>query len=154
MTEFFYLLTTIFDLSIHFILVVVAFTLLFYLIGGLKRALLFFTTLTTGAIIVSVLKMFFDVNRPAESSVEVFGKSFPSGHATIATIFFIMTMYLFSDHLSRFQRILFNFSCIALIFLVSYSRIYLNAHWFSDVLFGVVLGITVSYGTIKVYNRM
>lgn len=63
---------------------------------------------------------------------EVLGYSFPSGHATIITSGF-GTLFLFA------KNKIIKFVSIIIIVLVCFSRIYLGAHTFLDVLVGAVL---------------
>lgn len=153
-TEFFYLITTIFDFSIHFVLIFLCITVLIYLFRGKRHASLFFIAILFGAVSVYFLKIFFDIPRPDGGVSEVFGQSFPSGHATVSTIFFIMLMYSFDKYLSSVKRNIFNLFCLLGIVTVSFSRIYLGVHWFSDVLFGVFLGSLVCYLVVFVSDRV
>lgn len=66
--------------------------------------------------------------------------SFPSGHATMGSIFFgAIGMVLWREipgAAARTGTVLF---CSAMVFLVALSRVYLGAHWLSDVLAGILL---------------
>jgi len=153
-TEFLYLVTIIFDFSIHFILVAICVAILIYLFRGKRHTILFVSAISLGALLVYLMKIYFNVPRPDGGVMEVFGKSFPSGHATVATIFFIMLMYSFDKYLSSAKRNMFNLFCLLGIVLVSFSRIYLGVHWFSDVLFGVFLGSLICYLVVYVSDRV
>ena len=84
--------------------------------------------------------------RPLNSLVDVyhdmFPGSFPSGHAIMAIVFASLLIYSFKDDVKNFLirnvLIVISFSFFVL---VGISRIYLNAHWFSDVLGGLSLGL-------------
>ncbi len=155
-TEWVYLLTILFDITIFSVLVTACIAGLIYLVRGARYAMLFLVSIIVGAILVEMLKLAFNVARPTDGIISAFGQSFPSYHATIATIFFVILMYAFDDYLNSFGRIVFNTLCIILIFLVAASRVYLGVHWASDVLGGILLGVLVSYISIssfKWYNR-
>ena len=153
-TEFFYLLTTIFDLSIHFALIVLCTAVLIYLFRGLRQSVVFISSIFAGGVIVVLLKSIFGIDRPAEGIIEVVGKSFPSGHATIATIFFVMLMHAFDKGLGGYKKIVFNFFSILLMLFVSLSRLYLGVHWLSDALFGILLGLLISWAAIYIADNV
>lgn len=154
LTQFLFLLTTIFDFSLHFILISFCVSALIYLFRDIKYAVLFLFPIFTGAVLVYILKELFDVSRPLGGIVVETSKSFPSGHATISTVFFVMLMYIFDDYFSGAKKYFFNFLCVLMIFLVSFSRLYLGVHWLSDVVFGVFLGCLVSYISVKLFRRL
>ncbi len=154
LTELMYIVSRFFDVSFYFVTIVLCFSLLIYLVRNLKYTILFISTLVSSSILVYFLKLFFNVNRPPYPVVYAFGQSFPSYHSTMATIFFIMLIYIFDDYLKTFSRILFNSFCIGVIILVSFSRLYLGEHWFSDVFFGIILGSVISYISILIFRRV
>ncbi|MEQ1561626.1 MAG: phosphatase PAP2 family protein, partial [Nitrospira sp.] len=151
-TELMYLVTILFDMSWPFFIISFLVGLLIYVVRDLKYTILFLSSLLAGGVFIFVLKYFFDVSRPLGGLVDVFGKSFPSGHTTISTIFFIMLMYVFDEYFSGVYKKLFNIFCIASIFLVGLSRLYLGVHWFSDVVGGLALGLFISYISISLFR--
>lgn len=152
LTELMYLLTIFFNVSIYTFYIFILITLLVALASGVKHALLFLSTTFFTANLVYLLKDCFGILRPEDSVVYTFGHSFPSFHATMATVFFVMLMYIFDEHLRPFLRVIFNSISIFAIFAVAFSRVYLGAHWFSDVFFGVILGALVSYFFIIIFR--
>ncbi len=89
------------------------------------------------------LKALIQRARPENALIEASSSySFPSGHATLAMIFFSLLIYLFKDQIkNKVLRYIFISTNILLILLVGFSRIYLNVHWFTDVLGAFTLGI-------------
>lgn len=119
----------------------VLFFMLFYL-KRIRIALMFAVNLLVGALFEFFIKNAVHRARPADALISVWGFSFPSGHAIMAVIFFLMLVYSFKDDIrGKFAKYAFIFSCAIIALLVGFSRIYLRVHWFSDVLSGIFLGI-------------
>ena len=80
--------------------------------------------------------------RPINELIAESTLSFPSTHALAAAIFFTLIIYFFVHHIkNRYLRELFIVGNGALAILVCASRVYLNVHWFSDVLAGMAFGV-------------
>lgn len=90
------------------------------------------------------LKHLFDRERPALPLVETATSSFPSGHALTAAAFSIMLVWLLVDD-ERDRR---RWMVVAVVWavLMAASRVYLRAHWLSD----VVAGFAIGAGTVLV----
>ena len=91
---------------------------------------------------VEALKLIIGRIRPENILVIETNSSFPSGHATMSLIFFGLLIYLFKDSIKNktLKYILIAIS-ILLILLIGFSRIYLGAHWFTDITAGYSLGL-------------
>ena len=99
--------------------------------------LILFTQITV--FLKDLMKEF--VCRPRPDGSEFSGFSFPSGHSCISMCFFGILIYLVhcyvrSDFWRNFLIILFG----VWIFMVGLSRLWLGAHFLSDVLAGMFLG--------------
>lgn len=87
------------------------------------------------------------------------GYSFPSGHAQTGTVFFMSFSLLLSFAANRvWQQRLYVLSGVAISALMCLARIYLGVHYFSDVVCGLCLAITIiCFGYIMhnkfIFNR-
>ncbi|MGH6907884.1 MAG: phosphatase PAP2 family protein, partial [Aestuariivirga sp.] len=70
--------------------------------------------------------------------------SFPSGHATMAALIFGILAVLVSHSMGRWARALVYAVCALAVVAIAYSRVYLGAHWLSDVLGGLLFGSVVA----------
>ncbi|HYP29846.1 MAG TPA: phosphatase PAP2 family protein [Blastocatellia bacterium] len=112
-----------------------------------------------GALINRLLKMLSDRPRPDESLVQIFAtvkhESFPSGHVVLFVEFFGLLFFFSYVLLKRGPlRRLALFTTGALIVLIGVSRVYLGAHWPSDVAGAYLAGGVWLMVMIEVYRRM
>lgn len=105
-----------------------------------------------------VLKTVTGRARPTEPLVEVLlphaGKSFPSGHVMFYTVFFGFLFFLAWTRLPRSplrKGILVVTG--ALVALVAPSRVYIGAHWLSDVVAGHLVSLIVLLAGIEIYVK-
>lgn len=98
-----------------------------------------------GCLIISILlnigiKNIFMRERPlVRKLVEETSFSFPSGHTTAAvSLYGIVLFFIIKSNLAKNKKIIYSTGLIMLIFFIGVSRIYLGAHFASD-----VIGVTV-----------
>lgn len=147
------ILTTIIKLATEIgnIRLIIAFTIIICVLLFMKKhytAGLWFggTILFGAAVITKVLKGFFDRERPQiHQIIEKTTESFPSGHATGTTVFFmslIIACIFFLNRGTLRKTLIWTFGLI--IAFILYSRIYLGVHYPTDVIGGFFLGTASS----------
>jgi len=94
-----------------------------------------------GAVLTRVLKTALHTPRPTELYTGVSGFSFPSAHATMAAVTYGFLAVLIARELPLTGRRLVYVGAGLVIMLIGASRIYLGAHWLSDVAGGLTLGL-------------
>jgi membrane-associated phospholipid phosphatase len=120
-----------------------------------RRFLAFWAFVLTWAaseLLLTWLKIFFHRGRPRAPLVDVIGFSFPSGHAVAgAALAVALVLVAFSPGPKRlkWERIAVGFA-----FGMAFSRVYLSAHWFSDVVAGVLLGTGIALGAAALVTEI
>jgi undecaprenyl-diphosphatase len=91
-----------------------------------------------------IVKVIVGRPRPPETAWigQYVGNAFPSGHATLTVAFYGMLAMILSTGRSIRTRILLWLGAALIALMVGASRIYLGAHWLTDVLGGYALGAT------------
>jgi len=116
----------------------------FLLIHGKRlSAFLMVLGLAGGVFLSEGLKALFDRPRPpaAYQVVETLNASFPSGHALLATVFYLSVGVMLTRAFPRNRMKAYTLGCaVVLVLLIGLTRIYLGAHWASDVAAGWGIG--------------
>tara|TARA_R110002167_G_scaffold37267_6_gene116863 strand:+ start:540 stop:1307 length:768 start_codon:yes stop_codon:yes gene_type:complete len=116
----------------------------FLLIQGKRlSALMLVLGLAGGVALSEGLKGVFERARPpsAFQAVETINASFPSGHALLSTVFYLTVGVLLARSLPRRRLKTFVLGvAVLLALLVGATRVYLAAHWATDVLAGWSVG--------------
>jgi undecaprenyl-diphosphatase len=95
-------------------------------------------------ILIGTLKGLYDRQRPPArlALVSTHGASFPSGHAVAASVTVVaLVLALFPAGPHRWW---WGLAAALFSFVMAISRAYLAAHWLSDAVAGMLLGITVA----------
>ena len=90
---------------------------------------------------VAALKYALGRERPPTPYASVDEFSFPSGHATLNLVVYGFLAFLLGHGKPRWQQSTLALAAAGIALLIGFSRLYLGAHWFSDVLAGYGLGI-------------
>lgn len=139
LTKIFLFFTSLFNLAYFIPLGLI---LILFMLYKKKYNLFYFFIISLGfsQLIKTILKIIINRARPEQIMVSVTDSSFPSGHALTAIIFFIVIIFLFKNEIyNKIARYLFIAGCIFLIIIEGFSRMYLQAHYLSDVLAGFAI---------------
>jgi undecaprenyl-diphosphatase len=106
-------------------------------------ALLLVVGLAGGVVLSEGLKAVFERERPpsAFQAVETLNASFPSGHALLSTVFYLSVAVMMARAFPR-RRLKVYVLGVGMIFalMIGLTRVYLGAHWASDVMAGWCVG--------------
>lgn len=105
-----------------------------------------------------LIKEWFGRPRPEGSTVSVLlptvGLSYPSGHAMASTMLYGFLAVMCWTNLKESRHRLWATTAVAILpLLIGVSRIYVGAHWFSDVVGGCTAGLLCLLGLTEVYKR-
>jgi len=102
------------------------------------------SVLIFSTVVNNVIKLIIRRPRPEYISVVEHSFSYPSGHTMAAATLYGFIIYLISksDILKKY-KLIYSGVLALLIILVGLSRIYLGAHFFSDVFGGMIVSATV-----------
>lgn len=91
-------------------------------------------------LLVELLKRFYVLPRPPGLEM-LEGFAYPSGHATLATATYGFLAILLARDVRPPYRLAIYIIASLLILLIAFSRLYLGAHWLTDVIGGMLLGL-------------
>mgnify|MGYP001604824457 CR=1 FL=1 len=118
-----------------------------------KESLLFIASMLLTSGIVFVIKNLVQRARPLNPLIYESGFSFPSGHATTSLVFFgILTYLILIKNKSKLLKFIILCISIFMVALISFSRLYLNVHWMTDIVGGISLGFFILLASITIYE--
>ena len=109
-------------------------------------------TWVVAELVLAGAKPFFHRGRPPDPLAEVVGFSFPSGHAVAGAATAVALVLVLLPAGPKRRR--WELAAVAFAFVMALSRVYLQAHWFSDVVAGVLLGAGVALGSVGLVTEI
>jgi len=140
----------------NFIMVAIAFLFIgiFISMKKKKNALIMILSLGGGYLVEKIIKLLFERQRPPLQIVQDLENSFPSGHATFSIILFSLLVYFYKDEIkNKTSKIWFIAINVFLILLIGFSRLYVNTHWFSDIVGGFALGFFIFNLILFIFSK-
>lgn len=125
----------------------------------IDRLLCYVAAILGGNLLFLALKMAIHRVRPISetSLIDVAGWSFPSGHSAMSVIFYGMLSYFVMREAQSWRlRVLTALAALFVVFLIGFSRIYLQVHYLSDVVAGYAGGLfwlTICLTGVEVYKK-
>lgn len=138
---------------LSFILIIGAFFLLFKY-RSYVAAFCFVILVPLSSYFNRLLKGVFVRERPEiNPHVDALGYSFPSGHSTSAMATYGFLIFILYNTSWNFKRVMIFFLAL-LIFLIGISRIYVHAHYPTDVVAGFSFGFICLSTMIWIYQKL
>lgn len=122
-------------------------TALLFIIFKYKREALFVMAISFTGLITFSLKRLFNRPRPTDEYVTIIesykNNSFPSGHTLSYVVFFGFLIFLMQQlkHIPSYLRYIVTVFAYLMFVAGPLSRIYLGAHWFTDIVGGFLIGM-------------
>ena len=143
---------TFFGSAIPFIVIVL---LTFLFIKNKSYSFYMFVNLLWVYVVSVIFKNVIMRERPVISLIEKPSDfSFPSGHTMCSIAFYGFIVYLLLKNVKNYLlKWLIIFIFAMLVIFIGISRIYLNVHYFTDVIAGLILGSICLLMIINIYNK-
>ncbi len=118
------------------------------------ESLVLAVSLVSGYLFEQIVKFIIQRPRPGGSLFQESVYGFPSGHSIFAAILFLSLIYFYKDRIkNNFLKKSFILINLLLILFVGFSRIYIDAHWFTDVVGGYAAGFLVTVVVLWVFSE-
>jgi len=139
-------------------ILIVLTTAILYIKGLRKESALIIAAVVATTVAVTVIGSVVDRPRPADDLVHIFRytdrSSFPSSHVTHATVFLgTLTFAVTRGWKPGHARRLIVASLVLALTAVGVSRLYLGAHWLSDVVAGYAFGAVLVAAAVWLWQR-
>ncbi len=142
--------------NLGFYKLIVVSSVLIFLILCLQRqwrsAFCLLLAVMLGMTSIILCKTIYHSPRPSGFVLVKKSSSFPSGHMTMATIFYsIIAYYTNIVYEKKFKKVIYYVAGV-LLTSVGLSRLYLGAHWLTDVIGAVLLGFSIAFFTLIIFR--
>ncbi len=141
-TNFLYIITNLASTTGVVILLIITFMIFFKrkILSDFKYVV---ANVFTSVILMELLKFMIKRVRPSWKWIIQGGFSYPSGHTICAFVFYgTLMLLIYKKVKGKYKKpLLIGFSLM--IFLTGFSRIYFGAHYLTDVLASVILGLII-----------
>jgi len=152
--QFFIVIAEIWDKYWVAILALI-FWIYFYRKKYYNKLITLFTTMFLGVSSSVAIKYLVARERPENMIMEYWGYSFPSGHSVFAILFYGLLVYLFWDIIkSKILKYFILIFAIIMWILVVISRLYLSVHYFTDVIWWLVIWLFWLIFWIFMYKKL
>jgi undecaprenyl-diphosphatase len=130
--------------------------LFFFSVNGHWYAFDILVVSLSSLLLMFALKQLFHRRRPQQPLLfEAKGLSFPSGHAIMSVCFYGLLLHiLMHSSLPTAFTIPVLIAGIILVLLIGFSRIYLQVHYLSDVLAGLIIGCCWLYIALHIFKQL
>lgn len=140
-TSFFHEITMLAETGIIALFSVILLLILFIYKKGIVSTWTLGTIIICGMLTPQLLEILVLREQPDYGLIYAGGYSFPSGHATMATVFYGITlMWTLNFVKDGWLKQIIVIMMPILIILIAWSRVYLGVHYLSDVIGGLLLG--------------
>ena len=152
--QFFIVIAEIWDKYWVTILALI-FGIYFYKKNYLNKLITLFATMFLGVTSSVVIKYLVARERPENMIIEYWGYSFPSWHSVFAILFYGLLVYLFWDIIkNKLIKYFVLIFAIIMWILVVISRLYLSVHYFTDVIWWLVIWLFWLLFWIFMYKKL
>ena len=152
--QFFIVIAEIWD-KYWVVILALIFWIYFYKKNHLNKLITLFTTIILGVTSSIALKYLVARERPENMIIEYWGYSFPSGHSIFAILFYGLLVYLFWDIIkNKLIKYFVLIFAIMMWILVVISRLYLSVHYFTDVIWWLVIWLFWLIFGIFMYKKL
>jgi undecaprenyl-diphosphatase len=111
-----------------------------YFKGRKKDSIVFFFAILISGGLIKLIKDTVHRARPIDALIQETTFSMPSGHVAITIIFFGFLAYIISKNKSKMAKWISSLVVLAIVAIVSFTRLYLRVHYVSDLMAGILLG--------------